>query len=68
MVEVDISPNEAQAFIELLKDAKLPADMGYVLVSLKLKIARAFQEADKEVQLEHAKEILGLDEEEESDD
>ena len=59
MVKVDISPNEAKAFVELLKDAKLPATMGYVLVSLQLKIVKAFEAADKKVQLEQAKEILG---------
>ena len=57
-VVVDIEQSEAQAFVELLKDAKMPAEMGYVLISLKFKIFQAFKKADESIQLETAKKML----------
>lgn len=57
-VVVDIEQSEAQAFVELLKDAKMPAEMGYVLTSLKFKIFQAFKKADESIQLETAKKML----------
>jgi len=45
MVKVDIKPEEAQAYAELMKDAKCPPEMGYLLTSLKFKIFEAFKAA-----------------------
>ena len=38
MVEIDISDIEANAFAALLSDAKLPAEMGWILTNLKIKL------------------------------
>ena len=57
MVKVEISQEEAQAYIELLKDAKLPAEMGYFLTTLKVKIGQAFQADQKKEQLKYLKQI-----------
>ena len=57
MVKIDISQEEAQAYIELLKDAKLPAEMGYFLTTLKVKIGQAFQADQKKEQLKYLKQI-----------
>lgn len=64
-VNIEIEQAEAQAFVEVLKDAKMPAEMGYVLTSLKFKIFQAFKKADESVQLETAKKMLTPGEEKE---
>lgn len=54
MTTIEIEPQEAQAYVELLKDAKMPPEMGYLLTSLKFKIFKAF-EAEKN---EQAKKVV----------
>ena len=43
MVKIDVEENEAKAYVELLKDAKMPPEMGYTLTMLKYKIFTAFK-------------------------
>lgn len=49
MVEVNVRVNEAEAkaYIDLLNDAKVPPEMGYILTTLKYKIMQQFQEAQE---------------------
>lgn len=58
MVKVDIDPKEAQAYSELMKDAKCPPEMGYLLTSLKFKIFEAFKAAKDKEDREVAKQML----------
>jgi len=48
MVKIDIDENEIVALQALMKDAKVPVDMGYVLGGLKAKIAQAWQKERKD--------------------
>lgn len=54
MVKIEILPQEVNAFDALLKDAKCPPEMGYLLTSLKFKMFKAF-EAEK---TKEAKEVV----------
>lgn len=58
MVKVDIAPEEAQAYAELMKDAKCPPEMGYLLTSLKFKIFEAFKKAKSEADKKVARDML----------
>ena len=58
MVKVDIDPKEAQAYNELMKDAKCSPEMGYLLTSLKFKIFEAFKAAKAKEDREVAKQML----------
>lgn len=58
MVKVDIAPEEAQAYAELMKDAKCPPEMGYLLTSLKFKIFEAFKKAKSEEAKKVARDML----------
>jgi hypothetical protein len=53
--KVVIEQEEAQAFMELLKDAKVPADMGYVLTTLKFKIFQGFKKEEEKLKAAEAK-------------
>ena len=57
MAKKDISQEEAQSYVELLKDAKLPAEMGYFLTTLKVKIGQAFQKEQKDQQIKYVKQL-----------
>lgn len=58
MVKVDITAEEAQSYVELMKDAKCPPEMGYLLTSLKFKIFKAFQKDKEDRNKEVAKKML----------
>jgi len=47
MVKVDINQQEIAALQQLMKDAQVPIDMGYILGCLKNKIAEAWQKEQK---------------------
>lgn len=61
-VKVEIEQEEAQAFVELLKQGfpktDLSAEVGYMLTSLKFKMFQAFKKHDESIQLETAKSML----------
>jgi len=42
-VEVKINDMEAKAILQLIADSKVPAEMGYILTTLKYKLVDAFQ-------------------------
>ena len=70
MAKIEVNEIEARAYLELLKDAKLPAEMGYILTSLKYKILKAVQE---ELNLKSQQQVLeqlkaNQNEEEEEED
>lgn len=61
MVLVDIQPEEIKALGEALKDVKCSVQVGYILVSFRVKIQQTVSrelERQKKIQ---AKKILGLD-------
>ena len=45
--KVVVEQEEAQAFMELLKDAKMPPEMGYLLTMLKFKILNGFKKEEE---------------------
>lgn len=47
MVKINISKEEIVALQQLMKDAQVPIDMGYILGGLKNKIAEAWQKDQK---------------------
>jgi hypothetical protein len=58
MVKVNISNEEIQALDVLIKDAKMPSKMGYVLEVFKQEIVKAFQEEQKAQRKDQAKELV----------
>jgi len=58
MVKIDVEENEAKAYVELLKDAKMPPEMGYTLTMLKYKIFTAFKKDGDAKNKEMAKKML----------
>lgn len=58
MVKVEVAEEETKAYIELLKDAKLPADMGYILTTLKIKMIQSFQKDQKDQQDKYVKQLV----------
>jgi len=58
MVKVDIDENEIKALDALMKDAKCPVDMGWILQNLKIKIGKAWKEKFELDQLEMAKKMI----------
>jgi len=55
MAKVEVNEVEAKAYLELLKDAQMPPEMGYILTSLKYKILQAVQ---KEMNLKSQQQVL----------
>jgi len=58
MVKIDVEENEAKAYMELLKDAKMSPEMGYILTMLKYKIFAAFKKDGDVKNKEMAKKML----------
>ena len=63
MVKVDIEEQEAKAFLELIKEAQVNPEMGYILTMLKYKIFTAFKKDGDEKNKELAKKMLSEGEE-----
>ena len=61
MVEVELSGEEIKALHELMNDAKAPIDMGYILGSFKIKVAKAWQDDMMQQQKQAAKAIVKND-------
>jgi len=47
-VEIKINDVEAKAMLQLIADAQVPAEMGYILTTLKYKLINAFQKKQEE--------------------
>jgi len=47
MVKITIEEQEAKAYLQLLNDAKVPPEMGYILTSLKYKMLKAFEKEEE---------------------
>ena len=58
MPKVNITKNEIQALDMLMKDAKMPMEMGYTLVEFKKKIIEAFNKEMEQQQKEAAKAVI----------
>ena len=48
-VKVEITEHEANAYIQLMNDAKVPPEMGYILTTLKYKLLQKFQSLQDEL-------------------
>ena len=59
MVLVEIKPDEIKAFDALMKDAKVPVLMGYLLGQFRIRIHEATAKENKSLQKKAAREILG---------
>jgi len=58
MVKVDIDENEIKALDALMKDCKVPVDMGWILQNLKIKIGEAWKKEFETKQKELAKQLM----------
>jgi len=58
MVKIDIDENEIKALDALMKDAKCPVDMGWILQNLKIKIGEAWKKDFEAKQKELAKQLM----------
>ena len=54
-VKIEIEDKEAQAYVELMKEAKVPAEVGYLLVNLRFKVIKAFEAEAKKQQAAEVK-------------
>lgn len=66
MEEVDVKINdvEAKAILQLIADAQVPAEMGYILTTLKYKLVNEFQKKQTEKTTEQVLKNLKSEEEE----
>ena len=58
MVKVEIEEKEAKAIIDLMIDAKVPVEMGYMLTTVKYKLFEAFKKEGVKKNKEAAKKLL----------
>ena len=58
MVKIDIEEREAKAIIDLMTDAKVPVEMGYILTTVKFKLFKAFKKEGEKKNKESAKKLL----------
>lgn len=68
MVLVDIRPEQIKAFDLLLKDAKAPIEIGYLLGMFRIAITEALGKEAKRKNKENAKKILEEDKPKEKND
>jgi hypothetical protein len=58
MVKIDLDENEIKALDALMKDAKCPVDMGWILQNLKIKIGESWKKEFDVKQKELAKQLI----------
>jgi hypothetical protein len=63
MVLVEIQVEEIKAIDELLKDAKMPYQMGFILGAFRMKIQQAIDRELNKERRNQAKKILGVEDE-----
>jgi hypothetical protein len=58
MVKIELTDEEIKALDLLMKDAKTPIDLGWVLQNLKIKIGEAWKKEFESKQKELAKQLM----------